>query len=148
MKFLKEFKLFESKIYIDFDDLDRFLIPEEIKEEMKKWDIITKSPYGESFYSSDKISWGYKPEGSYRVSDHWNFTSKGSGGIHCVTDKEVEDNKEVCLGQYENGVYKILMCYPKPGKTNQKIERDKKIYSNEFYMNQRKEFKERLKRVI
>lgn len=44
----------------------------------------SKSPYNNrSFYSSKNIGWGYKPLGSYRVSDHWNF---GENSEHCKTD--------------------------------------------------------------
>lgn len=38
--------------------------------------IISKSPYGDSYYahkSNEGIDWGTKPEGSYRLSDHWNW---------------------------------------------------------------------------
>lgn len=145
MFIVKSFKPIKSKIYISNDDLDCFKIPEELKREIKKWSVIVKSPYSESFYSSDQIDWGYKPEGCYRVSDHWNFTARGSNRIHCVTDKEVENNKEMSLGKYEDGVFKILMSYPKLSKAKAKIERDKKVFNNEFYMNQRKEFKNKVK---
>lgn len=38
--------------------------------------IISKSPYGDSYYAhkaNEGIDWGTKPEGSYRLSDHWNW---------------------------------------------------------------------------
>ena len=57
----------------------------------------SQSPYGESFYSSKNIDWGYKPEGSLRVSDHWNF---GQDGKHCPTAEPV-DGWAVC--KFENG---------------------------------------------
>ncbi|WP_019038491.1 hypothetical protein [Psychroflexus tropicus] len=108
--------LFKKEIYLNHDDLEDFYIPDEIKEMMKNWYVITKSPYSDSFYSSDQIDWCFKPEGSYRVSDHWNFTRK-TGRIHCVTNKEVIDNEEVCIARYEDGIYRVIACYKKPIET-------------------------------
>lgn len=62
----------------------------------------SQSPYGESFYSSKDIDWGYKPEGSLRVSDHWNF---GQDGSHCPTAEPV-DGWAVC--KFENGKYHLI----------------------------------------
>lgn len=62
----------------------------------------SQSPYGESFYSSKNIDWGYKPEGSLRVSDHWNF---GENGEHCPTAEPV-DGWAVC--KFENGKYHLI----------------------------------------
>ena len=70
---------------------------------MKEWTSEwSQSPYGESFYNSHDIDWGYKPEGSLRVSDHWNF---GEDGEHCPTAEPVE-GWAVC--RYENGVYHLI----------------------------------------
>ena len=67
-----------------------------------KTDEWSKSPYSLSFYSSKNIGWGYKPEGSLRVSDHWNF---GVDGEHCPTAEPVE-GWAVC--RFENGVYHLI----------------------------------------
>jgi len=111
--------LLKKEIYLNVIELDQFHLPEEIKVMMKNWYVITKSPYSESFYSSDQIDWSFKPEGSYRVSDHWNFTRQ-NGRIHCVTDIEVIDNKEVCIAWYENGIYRVIACYQKPDEPKRK----------------------------
>lgn len=65
----------------------------------KEW---SQSPYSNSFYSSKNIDWGYKPECSLRVSDHWNF---GENGEHCPTDEPV-DGWAVC--KFENGKYHLI----------------------------------------
>lgn len=65
----------------------------------QEWSI---SPYSESFYSSKDIDWGYKPEGSLRVSDHWNF---GEDGEHCQTSEPVE-GWAVC--KFNNGKYDLV----------------------------------------
>lgn len=65
-------------------------------------DAWSKSPYSESFYSSKDIDWGYKPEGSLRVSDHWNF---GADGEHCPTAEPVE-GWAVC--EYRDGLYHLV----------------------------------------
>ena len=71
----------------------------------KETDEWSKSPYSLSFYSSKNIGWGYKPEGSLRVSDHWNF---GEDGEHCPTAEPVE-GWAVC--RFENGVYHLIQKF-------------------------------------
>ena len=73
---------------------------------MENWDENwSKSPYGYSFYSSKNIDWGYKPEGSIRVSDHWNF---GEDCEHCPTAEPV-DGWAVC--RYEDGIYHLIQKF-------------------------------------
>lgn len=52
------------------------------------------------------LDFGYKPEGSYRIADHWNFTSKSSN-IECKTYREIPD-KKFRLGLFKNGKYDII----------------------------------------
>lgn len=68
-----------------------------------KWDQIVKSPYSNSFYDSDQIDWNYKPELSFRLSDHWNFYSQGQR--HCkIANIEGQFNKPM-LAVYVSGGY-------------------------------------------
>lgn len=67
---------------------------------------INKSPYSSSFYDSDDISWDSKPEGSLRLSDHWNFYSWGEQ--HCCLDSTKEYTQKWLLCQYHNGVYHVV----------------------------------------
>ena len=50
---------------------------------------VSKSPYSNSLYAhkkSEKITWGEKPEGSYRLANHWNWEdSENEDIIHCPT---------------------------------------------------------------
>lgn len=65
----------------------------------------SKSPYSNSFYNAKNITWGYKPEGSLRISDHWNFESLGEK--HCVTeDPSFTQGWAIC--KYSKGVYKVI----------------------------------------
>ena len=69
---------------------------------------MSKSPYGESYYAFPKgnsIDWGEKPEGSYRLSDHWNWTSEGS--THCPTVDGKNYGKAIC--KMVNGKYELVM---------------------------------------
>lgn len=68
-------------------------------------DNWSKSPYSKSFYNSRDIDWGYKPEGSIRLSDHWNFEDSW-GDLHCQTT-DPEFKKGWALGVYHNGKYEI-----------------------------------------
>ncbi len=81
--------------------------PIEVNEEIEKFKEIHKSPYSQTYYDTGDISWEYKPEGSLRISDHWNFESHGQK--HCVlesTDEYIQDNW--MLAQYREGKYHIL----------------------------------------
>lgn len=84
-------------------------IPSELIDDMLKMDTVNSSPYSASFYNDWDISWGHKPQGSLRVSDHWNFPSQGK------THARIKDNPDFkqgwALGQYDNGLYNILKYY-------------------------------------
>lgn len=85
--------------------IDFFGDKPDLIEKIMSWDIINQSPYSFSFYNSNDIDWGYKPEGSLRVSNHWNFVSRGE--THCIlegTDENEQINKFI-LARYENGKY-------------------------------------------
>lgn len=75
----------------------------EIKENKRL--ECSKSPYSMSFYlhkNGEIIDWDFKPEGSYRLADHWNFFSHDK--FHCISD-EIK-NKELAIGIYCDGKYK------------------------------------------
>lgn len=61
---------------------------------------ISKSPYSNSFYlhkKGEEIGWYEKPEGSYRLSNHWSFDG------HCESD-DIK-NSEIAIGKYIDGKY-------------------------------------------
>lgn len=65
---------------------------------------VSKSPYSNSFYlhkQGEVIDWCCKPEGSYRLSNHWNFDG------HCKSDEIKKD--ELAIGRYVDGKY-IKIC--------------------------------------
>lgn len=97
---------------IDPKNLPAYNLPQKIVDHMLTWEIIYKSPYSDSFYSSTDISWDHKPDMSFRVSDHWNFKSMDS--IHCKTNKKVTNRATITLGQYhtKDGHYKVLINTP------------------------------------
>lgn len=68
---------------------------------------ISKSPYSESLYATKKgeeITWGDKPEGSYRFADHWNWKDCGIvETTHCPA-KDI-GREEVAVGKFINGMY-------------------------------------------
>lgn len=89
--------------------------PIELFKIMVKWDFIVKSPYGHSYYSAP-VDWNYKEHGSYRVSDHWNFSAKGK--LHCCTISDVENNTHWTLAQYDvnSNLWIPVLSLPKPKK--------------------------------
>lgn len=83
------------------------ITPKEVLEEINNFEYINKSPYSLTFYNVPEVTWDYKPEGSLRISDHWNFVSHGTK--HCLldnTEKTIQNNW--ILAKYIEGKYQIL----------------------------------------
>ena len=81
--------------------------------------IISQSPYSFSTYAlekSEEITWGSKPVGSYRISDHWNFESKGE--IHCQLTGVKEYTQKFILARYNGKTYDIIKEFDKDDKKN------------------------------
>ncbi len=81
----------------------------------KHFEDIYISPYSWSFYNKE-VDWGHKPEGVVRVSDHWNFKSRGE--IHCRTKQKQVQDFSVSIGVMENGLFNIVKSYSKHVKAN------------------------------
>jgi hypothetical protein len=86
--------------------------PAEFFDLMMGWVKLIKSPYGASYYSGD-VGWNYKEDGSYRISDHWNFFVKGK--YHCVTSTECPDDTHWTLCKYDSksGKYHVIKSIKK-----------------------------------
>ncbi|WP_052356687.1 hypothetical protein [Faecalimicrobium dakarense] len=83
------------------------IMPKQVIEEINKFENIVKSPYSDTYYNTSDISWTHKPEGSLRISDHWNFKSRGE--THCQLDYTHEYIEGYwILGKYINGKYHVL----------------------------------------
>lgn len=62
--------------------------------------VVSKSPYSNSLYlynPGEIIDWNCKPEGSYRLSNHWSFNG------HCESS-DIGCN-ELAIGKYVAGKY-------------------------------------------
>jgi hypothetical protein len=87
-------------------------LPQELRDEIAGWPIVSQSPFSDSFYNvpSGEKTWTHTPEGSLRISDHWNFPARDM--LNCPTDVPVR-NGWWSLGRWENDHYKILTSIPK-----------------------------------
>ena len=99
---------------------------------------LHQSPYGDSFYDSDDISWTHKPDHSLRLANHWNFTTGYDSGVHCRTDRAVDNTNQWTLAEYhaEDGLYHVLRTWDAVGQfhehTNRSGDRfDKMIVSGD-----------------
>ncbi len=140
MKYLLSFKLFEKKelrmrreavgTIVPIEELHNYGIPADIIEMMKDWEVCFKSPYSNTFYSSTDIGWGHKPDGSYRVSDHWNFYAHDRH--HCQTDKPVPNNSHVSIAKYDKktGRYNVI----KSSQTDEYTNKLKSLADRKEYM--------------
>jgi hypothetical protein len=135
---------------LSIDDVRKMNVPNDIIEMMQDWPIIWKSPYSDSMYNTKDLSWTYKPDGSLRVADHWNFFNRGK--THCKTDVKIPNNTHVSIGKYDRskGLYHIIKTSPTPqhvqGLKN-KIEIKKFMLTPEI-IEAKKKFKKVLQMVI
>lgn len=89
---------------VDLDDI--------LRKENK---TISFSPYSNSAYGINEdevIGWHSKPENSYRVSNHWNFSTNNINEIHCQLENN-ETKRGTYLAKYKNGKYQIINRYYK-----------------------------------
>lgn len=100
------------------------ITPKEVLDEINKFEHINKSPYSNSFYNIPGVTWDYKPEGSLRISDHWNFISKEKK--HCILDsrEELIENYWL-LAKYNEGKYHVLKALGENVQGYRLIEIDK-----------------------
>lgn len=82
---------------------------------ISNWKTIIKSPYGHSYYSG-KVDWVYKEPNSFRIADHWNFTSQGN--VHCETTAPVPNNTHYTIAIFDDTSKKYvpISIYPKETK--------------------------------
>ncbi|MEM9886634.1 MAG: hypothetical protein AAF849_12140 [Bacteroidota bacterium] len=93
-------------------------MPQELKEEIRGWEEIVRSPYSYSFYSNKKKRWNRTPRGCYRVSNHWNFTNKrnrSKGVVHCRTNIPVKNHTYWTLAVFEKGIWQVIKSLPNNG---------------------------------
>lgn len=110
-EFLKKFERDDVECYSYYYRTDRIYSKEFYNilfDMFKDWDVVNVSPYSASTYNSYNISWGYKPEGSLRIADHWNFESHGDK--HCLMEDETR-NDHTMLCKYVNGIYRVIEDY-------------------------------------
>lgn len=87
-----------------------------------------KSPWSYSYYT-EQVDWSNKPDGTYRLADHWNFTTK-DGNIHCLTTDSVENDTHWTIAQYDAkvGKYNPILSLPKVTDNHE----DKKALANDI----------------
>lgn len=118
-------------------------MPEEVREIIKGWDYVSKSPYSESYYNCKGKDWENTPDGCVRISDHWNFTTikrerDFAGELmenyvsHANTDKPTNDNLYWTVGKYDkkSETYKVLEEYPFTEPYFSKIKAEKENLKN------------------
>ncbi|MCL2309244.1 MAG: hypothetical protein FWC42_03065 [Proteobacteria bacterium] len=86
-------------------------MPQEIRDEILKWRVVSKSPYSESFYDITNKSWDNDPDEFLRVADHWNFES--GGRIHAKTDVDVTPGNWTLARHTAEGGYEVIKSIPR-----------------------------------
>lgn len=102
---LKRFEKKHSSLIDVFNYFSNIKNGIEIFKEIAKFENVNKSPYSMSFYN-EEVDWNYKPQGSLRISDHWNFYSEGEK--HCELEETSEYTQKWLMCEFRNGKYHIL----------------------------------------
>lgn len=86
-------------------------LPTFVQDEVSTWQTIHKSPYSSSCYNTTQIGWAQKPIGSLRISNHWNFHSKGR--LHCPTTHPLPKSQQKAyhLGVFNGKTYDIVKSF-------------------------------------
>ena len=107
-------------------------MPLEASIDISKWDVVNSSPYSASYYNSNNIGWSSKPEGSLRLSDHWNFKTDDYSGIHCKLKgiDGYQQNRWI-LAKYHNGEYEIIKEYPSREPRDTQYQDREEVYTEE-----------------
>lgn len=91
-------------------------MPQQVIKHIINHSIINPSPYNRSdsgsYYNTPDKDWDFTPDGTIRLSDHWNFISPGSR--HCITSTPVENYKWV-VAKYNaaTGTYYVIDVFEK-----------------------------------
>lgn len=119
-----------KKLYERNPDLFPPSMPKAFADAMLDWNVLSKSPYSDSFYDITNKSWGDDPNSFLRVADHWNFESKGS--VHAVTDVAVKENHWTLAAHQKDGGYKVILSLPKVSgdALNKAINKYKQAFVN------------------
>ncbi len=114
--FLDFVKKYAHQIKLASLERGNFFLYQNNKENWKIWllknidETWSQSPYSQSYYNSKNITWSHKPEGSLRLSDHWNFFSTYDGKLHCQTMNPSFKDRWA-LGEYHHGKYCIIKIF-------------------------------------
>ena len=101
-------------------------LEKKLRKICKEYNLFNQSPYSNSFYNTDEVEWGYKPEGSLRLSDHWNFESQER--IHCKLSNTNEYTQKWLLCEYHEGYYTIVKeIFTEEEMAMEKRMHDKKV---------------------
>lgn len=86
-------------------------LPTLVREELLTWETVHQSPYSTSCYNTTQIGWAQKPIGSLRISNHWNFHSKGR--LHCPTTHPLPKSQQKAyhLGVFNGKTYDIVKSF-------------------------------------
>lgn len=86
--------------------------PLDAVKEIITWEHVFKSPISNSFYSKQK-GWGVTHDGTIRISDHWNFSARGT--VHCKTKQEgFKDGWAKGIYDKTDDKFDIVEYYDKP----------------------------------
>jgi|GEM_PF-5910804 len=122
LDYFEEKELYDRKLinhnilYVNLENVDEF---EKIYNMHFSNKPFSKSPYSASCYNAKNISFGNKPNGSARLSDHWNFIFENEevededgnmtyeDVMHCKSNTS-KNSLAICIYDESNNEYKSV----------------------------------------
>ena len=123
-------------------------MPQEMRDEILKWNAVSQSPYSESFYDITNKGWDNDPDSFLRVADHWAFES--GGRIHAQTDIDVEPGNWTLAEHGPDGVYRVIKSVPRLPTDSAQYRENVARRSAEFEQKKRDaaDLKDRIRKAI
>ena len=107
---------FESKnnIKASFEKTLPHGFPPKLITAMRKWPVISKSPFSHSYYDITNKGWDDDGHDKFhRISDHWNFKTRFDDRVHCKTSETVNAGWwTLAVYDLKTKSYKIIESIP------------------------------------
>ncbi|MFN9110286.1 MAG: hypothetical protein ACK5XN_09480 [Bacteroidota bacterium] len=112
----------EKRMLAKYPGLLPITMPASLRMEIMDWNVISRSPYSNSFYDITNKGWSDDPVDFLRVSDHWNFVSAGK--MHAATDVPVANGAWALARHTSDGTYRVLKTYRKLDASDDELVRN------------------------
>lgn len=88
-------------------------MPQGARDALAEFEVVSKSPYSDSFYDITNKDFDDNPVGARRLSDHFNYRKTAEGPLSEPTDREPPPNSWILAKREPDGLWHIEKTWPK-----------------------------------